>query len=323
MQPTSTSLRLAILDDYVGAARGSADWGRLSDRVEITVFKQPFVGAEAAALALESFEILCVMRERTPFPRALIERLPNLRLIVSSGLVNRSIDMEAARERGVTVCHTTGKDGSASTVELAWALILACARDLPRQELSLRKRGWQERLGARLSDKTLGVVGLGKIGSKVAAIGKAFGMEPIAWSPNLTPERAQKGGARFVEKEELFRTADVVSIHLVLGEATRGLIGAHEFGLMKPEAIFVNTSRGPIVRETALVAALRSHAFACAGLDVYDVEPLPDDHPLRALDNVVLTPHLGYATSDNFRDFYTDMVEDVEAWLAGAPIRVS
>lgn len=316
-------MKLAILDDYVKAARGSADWDRLGAQVEITVFERPFNGLEAAAAALAPFDALCVMRERTPLPRALLERLPQLKLIVSSGQVNRSIDLEAARERGVVVCHTTGKDGSASTVELAWALILACARDLPRQELSIRKSGWQERLGVRLSGKTLGVVGLGKIGSRVAAIGRAFGMEPIAWSPNLTAERAKASGARLVGKEELFAAADVVTVHLVLSERTRGVVGAPEFSLMKPSAIFVNTSRGPLVQEAALLDALRRKAIACAGLDVYDVEPLPDDHPLRRFDNVVLTPHLGYATADNFRDFYADMVEDVEAWLAGAPIRVS
>ena len=315
-------IKLAILDDYVKAARASADWDRLGARVEITAFERPFSGLEDAAAILAPFDVLCVMRERTPLPRALIERLPNLKLIVSSGLVNRSIDQDAARERGIAICHTTGKDGSASTSELAWALILACARDLPRQDLSQRKSGWQDRLGMRLAGKTLGVVGLGKIGSRVAAIGEAFGMERIAWSPNLTAERASAAGARFVGKEELFASADVVTVHLVLGERTRGLIGAHEFSLMKPSAIFVNTSRGPIVQEPALLEALRGRAIACAGLDVYDIEPLPGDHPLRRLDNVVLTPHLGYATADNFRDFYADMVEDVEAWLAGAPIRV-
>lgn len=315
-------IKLAILDDYVKAARASADWDRLDARVEITAFERPFSGLEDAAATLAPFDVLCVMRERTPLPRALIERLPNLKLIVSSGLVNRSIDQDAARERGILICHTTGKDGSASTIELAWALILACARDLPRQDLSRRKSGWQDRLGMRLAGKTLGVVGLGKIGSRVAAIGEAFGMDRIAWSPNLTAERASAAGARFVGKEELFASADVVTVHLVLGERTRGLIGAREFSLMKPSAIFVNTSRGPIVQEPALLEALRGRAIACAGLDVYDIEPLPGDHPLRRLDNVVLTPHLGYATADNFRDFYADMVEDVEAWLSGAPIRV-
>jgi phosphoglycerate dehydrogenase-like enzyme len=316
-------MRLAILDDYAHAALASADWAGVSSKLQITVFDHPFSGLEAAAQALAPFEVLCVMRERTPFPRALIERLPRLKLIVTSGGVNRSIDVAAAKERGVLVCHTTGKDGSASTVELTWALILACARDIPRQELSLRGHGWQERLGARLAGKTLGVIGLGKIGSRVAAIGRAFGMEPIAWSQNLTEERARAAGARRVSKEELLGAADVVTVHLVLSDRTRGLLGSNEISLMKRSAILINASRGPIIDEAALIDALNNRLIACAGLDVYDVEPLPDDHPLRRADNVVLTPHLGYATADNFRDFYSDMVEDVEAWLAGAPIRVT
>jgi phosphoglycerate dehydrogenase-like enzyme len=315
--------RLAILDDYVHAALDSADWGRLASKVELTVFDRPFSDRAAAIADLQPFDILCVMRERTPLPRALIEQLPHLKLIVTSGGVNRSIDVAAAKESGVLVCHTTGKDGSASTIELTWALILACARDLPRQELSLRAHGWQDRLGVRLAGKTLGLLGLGKIGARVAAVGSAFGMQPIAWSQNLTASRAQAAGARRVEKEELLREADVVSIHLVLSERTRGLIGARELNLLKPSAILVNTSRGPIIDQTALLDALDRGVPACVGLDVYDIEPLPDDHPLRRAENVVLSPHLGYATADNFRDFYSDMIEDIEAWLSGAPIRVT
>ena len=315
-------IRVAILDDYVGAAIGSADWKRLGPTAELTVFDSPFAGFEASVAALQAFDVLCVMRERTPFPRALIERLPNLKLIVTSGGLNRSIDIAAATARAITVCHTSAKDNSASTIELTWALILACARDLPRQELSLRESGWQDRLGVRLAGKTLGLLGLGKIGARVAAIGRAFGMEPIAWSQNLTPERAQAAGARWTSRDELLRTADVISVHLVLSERTRGLLGASQLSLMKPTAILVNTSRGPIIDERALYDALQRRAIACVGLDVYDVEPLPDNHPLRRADNVVLTPHLGYATAENFRDFYEDMVEDVAAWMAGAPIRV-
>jgi phosphoglycerate dehydrogenase-like enzyme len=314
-------LRLAILDDYVGAARRSADWGRIESRVAITVFDRAFSGPAEAAEALAPFEIILAMRERTPFPRELIERLPALKLLITSGGVNRSIDLAAAQARSVTVCGTSGKDASASTVELTWALILAVARDLPRQDIRHRS-GWQTRLGVRLAGKTLGLLGLGKIGGKIAVIGQAFGMRPIAWSQNLSAARAAEIGAERVEKDELLRRADLVSIHLVLGDRTRGLMGAREFALMKREALLVNTSRGPIIDQAALIEALEQGRLAGAGLDVYDREPLPDDHPLRRAPNVVLTPHLGYATADNFRDFYSDMVEDVEAWLAGSPIRV-
>jgi phosphoglycerate dehydrogenase-like enzyme len=313
--------KLAILDDYVHAARDSADWSRLESQVEITIFDRPFADEDEAAEALRGFHILCIMRERTAFPRSLLERLTDLRLVVTSGGGNRSLDVAAATERGITVCHTTGKDGSASTVELAWALILACARWLPEQNIAGRE-GWQTRLGMRLQGKTLGLLGLGKIGTRMAAIAAAFGMKTIAWSQNLTPERAAAAGAERVEKDALLAQADVISIHLVSSARTRGLIGAREFSSMKPGVVLVNTSRGPLIVESALLDALKAGRLACVGLDVYDKEPLPDDHPLRRADNVVLTPHLGYATIDNFRDFYADMVEDVEAWLAGAPIRL-
>ena len=315
-------IRLAILDDYVHAALRSADWGRLAGAAEIAVFDAPFASREAAAAALQPFDALCVMRERTPFPRPLIQSLPNLKLIVTSGGVNRSIDVAAAKERGVLVCGTTGRDNSASTVELTWALLLALARFLPHQELTAPGHHWQTRLGVRLAGKTIGLVGLGKIGSRVAGIAAAFGMRPIAWSPNLTQARAAAAGAERVEKVELFARADVVSVHIVLSARTRGLIGAPELSRMKPSALLVNTSRGPIVQEQALLDALGRGAIAGAGLDVYDVEPLPETHPFRRAPNVVLTPHLGYATADNFRDFYADMLEDVEAWMKGAPIRV-
>ena len=300
-----------------------ADWSVLGPDIEIDVFDQPFADADAAARALAPYEILCVMRERTPFPAHLLARLPKLKLLVSSGNRNLAIDSAAAKAQGVTVCLTTAKDQGASTLELIWALILATARHIPHEAQNMREGRWQDTAGMRLAGKTLGIIGLGKLGSRVAAIGRAFGMNVIAWSQNLTDAKAESVGAERVTKEELLAEADVVSIHMVLSDRTRGLIGAAELALMKPSAILINTSRGPIVDEAALIAALEGQCLAGCGLDVYDVEPLPADHVLRRLDNVVALPHLGYVTADNMRDFYEDMVEDVRAWLDGSPIRVA
>ena len=315
-------MKLAILDDYQNIALRSADWSVLGPDIEIDVFDQPFADADAAARALAPYEILCVMRERTPFPAHLLARLPKLKLLVSSGNRNLAIDSAAAKAQGVTVCLTTAKDQGASTLELIWALILATARHIPHEAQNMREGRWQDTAGMRLAGKTLGIIGLGKLGSRVAAIGRAFGMNVIAWSQNLTDAKAESVGAERVTKEELLAEADVVSIHMVLSDRTRGLIGAAELALMKPSAILINTSRGPIV-EAALIAALEGQCLAGCGLDVYDVEPLPADHVLRRLDNVVALPHLGYVTADNMRDFYEDMVEDVRAWLDGSPIRVA
>ena len=316
-------MKLAILDDYQNIALRSADWSVLGPDIEIDVFDQPFADADAAARALAPYEILCVMRERTPFPAHLLARLPKLKLLVSSGNRNLAIDSAAAKAQGVTVCLTTAKDQGASTLELIWALILATARHIPHEAQNMREGRWQDTAGMRLAGKTLGIIGLGKLGSRVAAIGRAFGMNVIAWSQNLTDAKAESVGAERVTKEELLAEADVVSIHMVLSDRTRGLIGAAELALMKPSAILINTSRGPIVDEAALIAALEGQCLAGCGLDVYDVEPLPADHVLRRLDNVVALPHLGYVTADNMRDFYEDMVEDVRAWLDGSPIRVA
>ena len=314
------SLRAAILDDYQGAALAAADWASLKPAVEVTVFHDTLADDARVAARLADFEIVVAMRERTPFPQALLERLPKLKLLVTTGKRNAAIDVKAATARGVVVSGTDMLPYP--TAELAWGLILSLARNIPREERGMRAGGWQTTLGVGLSGKTLGVLGLGNLGSRVARIGKAFGMEAIAWSQNLTAERAAAVGAALVPKEELFRRADVASIHLVLSERTRALVGAAELALMKPTAYLVNTSRGPIVDGKALIAALESRRLAGAGLDVYDSEPLPRDHALRKLDNVVLTPHLGYVTAENYRQAYGHAVEDIRAFLEGKPLRV-
>ena len=311
--------RLAILDDYQDVALSLADWGRLEPDVAVSVFRDHVADLDALAERLHDFEIVVAMRERTPFARALFERLPNLRLLVSTGERNRSIDLDAAREAGVVVCGTGGV--GSGTVELTWGLIIALMRNIPREDAAVRAGSWQVSLGPELAGRTIGVVGLGRVGGRVAQIARAFGMSVIAWSENLTAERAAAVEARLVGKDELFASADVVTLHLVLGERTRGLLGERELALMKPTAYLVNTSRGPIVDERALVNALRAGSIAGAALDVFDEEPLPVDHPLRTLDNTVLTPHIGYVGQDAYAVFYADALEDVEAFLAGAPIR--
>ncbi len=260
------------------------------------------------------------MRERTAFRRTLLERLTKLRLLVTTGMVNASIDLKAAVERGIVVCGTDSLRHP--TAELTWGLILALARSIPREDAGMRRGGWQKTVGIGLHGKVLGILGLGKLGSQVAAYGKAFQMEVIAWSENLTVERANSMGVRRVDKQELFLRADFLTVHTVLSKRTRGLVGPDDLAAMKPAAYLINTSRGPIVDERALVAALEGHKIAGAALDVYDQEPLPVDHPLRRLENVVLTPHLGYVTAENYRVFYSDAVENVRAFLAGNPIRV-
>ena len=310
----------AILDDYQNVALKMADWSALADKVDVKVFNDTIPPAKVAE-TLKPFAIVCMMRERTPFPRAVIEALPALKLLLTSGLRNASIDVAAATERGVTVCGT--ESVGEPTAELAIGLMLELSRHIGFENARMKAGApWQVTLGSELAGKTLGLVGFGKLGGKVAAIGRAIGMKTIAWSQNLTEEKAKAGGATLVSKEDLFRQADVVSVHLVLSARSRGLIGATELGLMKPSAFLVNTSRGPIVDEAALIEALSAKRIAGAGLDVFDVEPLPVDHPLRKLDNAVLTPHLGYVTADNYRRYYPQMVEDIQAWLAGKPVRV-
>jgi phosphoglycerate dehydrogenase-like enzyme len=312
--------RVAILDDYQNVARRMADWASLPAGTEVVVFADHLKEIGAVATRLADFDAVVAMRERTAFPRALLERLPRLKLLVTTGMRNASIDVAAAEERGVVVCGTAGLPYP--TAELAWGLILALVRHIPLEDRVTREGRWQVSCGLGLNGKTLGVVGLGQLGSRVARIGRAFEMEVIAWSPNLTQARAAGVGAALVTKDELLERSDVVSIHLVLGDRSRGSIGARELARMKRTAYLINTSRGPIVDEAALVAALRAGTIAGAGLDVYDEEPLPLDHPLRNLPNTVITPHLGYVTEEGYRIFYGQALEDVQAWLAGQPVRV-
>jgi len=318
-------MKLAILDDYQRLALKSAGWDRLKkQKVEITVFHEAFSSVDDAAKKLAPFEILCLLRERTAFPRALIERLPNLKFVSLTGIRAGSLDSKALAERGIPVSNTRSGNSTYLTSELAWGLIISAARDLAKGERNMRLGRWHEGLAAGfgLQGKRLGLLGLGKIGSRMALVGKAFGMEVVAWSQNLSAEKAAEGGAAYLPKDELLRTSDIVSIHLVLSDRTRALISTREFSLMKKTALLVNVSRGPIVDEAALLEALRSGRIAHAALDVYDREPLPAEHPLRKLDNVTLSPHLGYVNDENLRMFYGDALENIEAWLAGKPIRV-
>ena len=312
--------RVAILDDYQNVARRMADWASLLAGTEVVVFSDHLSDPDAVAKRLEDFDAVVAMRERTPFPRALLERLPRLKLLVTTGMRNASIDVAAAVDRKITVCGTAGLPYP--TAELAWALILALFRRIPAEDRATREGRWQVSCGLGLNGKTLGVVGLGGLGSRVAKIGLAFEMQVIAWSQNLTAARAAEIGATLVTKDELLARSDVVSIHLVLGDRSRKLFGARELAMMKPSAYLINTSRGPIVDEAALVHALRRGTIAGAGLDVFGTEPLPAGHPLRSAPRTVLTPHLGYVTDDGYRTFYTEAVEDIAAFAAGRPIRV-
>ncbi|WP_331299997.1 D-2-hydroxyacid dehydrogenase family protein [Methylobacterium oryzae] len=310
-----------ILDDYQQAALALADWARLSDRVAISAISQHIPNPDDLVARIAQAEILVIMRERTPFPAALLERLPRLELLVTSGMRNLAIDLAAARARNVVVC---GTDSSPTPpTELTWALILGLARHVAPESLTLRAGGpWQSTIGTDLAGATLGVLGLGKIGTRVAEIGRAFGMRVIAWSPNLDDGRAAAAGVeRAASKEALLEASDVVTIHLVLGDRTRGLLGAAELRRMRRDAFLVNTSRAPIIDQAALVQALEEGWIAGAGLDVFETEPLPADSPFRRLPNVLALPHLGYVSRNNYRTFFSQAVEDIEAWLAGAPIR--
>jgi phosphoglycerate dehydrogenase-like enzyme len=306
-------VKIAILDDYQNIALKLADWSTLAGRAEITVFNDHIADPAAIIDRLLPFDVVSVMRERTPLTRDIIQRLPRLKLIASTGPGNASIDMAAAAEHGVSVTATGYS--STPTIELTWALILAGARHVVPESNAVRAGGWQTTVGQELEGKVLGVVGLGRIGAQVARIGLAFGMKIIAWSQNMTPEIAGAAGATMVPKSELFRQADIVTVHLVLSKRTRGLIGAAELEVMKPTARLINTSRGPIVDEAALIAALQSNSIAGAALDVFDQEPLPAEHPFRSLDNVLATPHIGYVGEDLYRTFYHDVVASISAWL--------
>ncbi|WP_344856490.1 D-2-hydroxyacid dehydrogenase family protein [Amycolatopsis ultiminotia] len=311
-------MKIAILDDYQHVALGYADWDSLG--AEIEVCTEAFGGPDEVVARLAGFDVVVAMRERTPFPAAVLDRLPGLQLLVTTGQRNAAIDLAAAKRGGVVVSGTGNL--TAPTAEHVWALILAAARGLPAEFRSMRDGGWQVGVGSTVRGKTLGLLGLGRLGAESARIGQAFGMKPIAWSRHLTAERAAEHGATLVSREELFAEADVLSIHLVLSERTRGLVGAADLAGMKPTALLVNTSRGPIVAEDALVEALREKKIAAAALDVYDTEPLPSDHPLRTLDNAILTPHIGYVSRESYEIFYRDAVEDIAAFQAGSPIRV-
>jgi len=315
MSSTQERFSIAVLDDYQNVALSLADWSVLDGRASVTVFNDHLADADAVVERLQPFDVVCVVRERTPLTRAIIERLPRLRLIASTALRNASIDVKAAEERGIPIAHTGYT--SAPTIELTWALILAGARNLVAETAALRNGGWQRFIGDDMAGGTLGVLGLGNVGGAVAQIGKAFGMNVLAWSQNLTAERAAEVGAELVSNEELFRRADVVSVHLVLSRRTRGVVGASEFALMKPTARLVNTSRGPIVVEADIIAALKAHKIAGAAIDVFDQEPLPLDHPFRALPNLLATPHIGYVSRGLYTRFYRDTVENIRHWLDG------
>jgi phosphoglycerate dehydrogenase-like enzyme len=313
-------INVAILDDYQDAALSMADWRSLGPDARAQAFRDHLAEERALARRLEPFEAIVAMRERTPFPGSLLERLPRLRLLVTTGMRNPAIDLQAATRLGITVCGTEGLPYP--TAELTWGLILAWVRRIPREDHATRRGRWQTTMGLGLRGKVLGVIGLGRLGSQVATIGRAFGMSVLAWSQNLTAQRAAECGAILVSRETLLAQADVVTIHLQLSERTRGLVGAGELALMKPTALLVNTSRGPILDERALVAALERRAIAGAALDVFDEEPLPPEHPFLRLDNTVITPHLGYVTLETYQVFYRDAVENVRRFLDADPVRV-
>jgi D-3-phosphoglycerate dehydrogenase len=313
--------RCAILDDYQNVALAMGDWSKVAGDLDITVFNEHLGGPDNVIKALQGFGIVCAMRERTAFPRAVIERLPDLKLLITTGLRNASFDVAAARERGVTVCGTPSVGNP--TAGIAIGLMLELTRRIGYENARMKAGApWQTTIGVDLEGLTLGVIGLGKLGTRTAAIAKAFGMKVIAWSQNLTPEKCQEAGVERVSREDLLRQADFVTIHLVLSARSRGLIGAAELALMKPSAYIINTSRGPIIEEAALIAALKDERIAGAGLDVFDTEPLPTAHPLRKMDNVVLTPHLGYVAAQNYRAYFNGVVEDIRAFLDGKPVRV-
>ena len=306
-------MKIAILDDYQNVALRMADWSPVARRAEITVFNDHVADPKALVERLLPFDVICVMRERTPLSREVIGRLPQLKLIASTGARNASIDVVAAQERGIRITATGYR--STPTIEMTWALILASQRCIVQESNSVRAGGWQTSIGRELDGKVLGVLGLGNIGGQVARVGRAFGMQVIAWSQNLTAEIAEAAGATRVSKDELFRRTDILTIHLILSDRTRSLVGAREIALMKPTSRLINTSRGPIVEEAALIEALQSHRIAGAALDVFDREPLPPDHPFRHLDNVLATPHIGYVGEDLYRTFYGDVAAAVAAWL--------
>ena len=312
-------MKIAILDDYQSVAKDMADWDSLKD-TEIEFFSDHLSNEEQIAHRLHDFDIVMGMRERTPFPKTLIERLPNLKLLITSGARNASFDLDTATKRGIIVSGTPGQ-GEGPT-ELTWGLILALLRQIPQEDAQTRKGHWGTSIGTGLEGKTLGILGLGHIGSLVARVGSAFGMDIIAWSTNLTTERASECNAKLVDKNVLFEQSDIVTIHVRLSDRTHGLVGATELQLMKQTAYLINISRGPIINEASLIQALESDTIAGAGLDTFDIEPIPNDHPLLRLNNTVLTPHIGYVTKEGYSAFYEGVVENIRGFLSGEPIRV-
>lgn len=313
-------MKIAILDDYQDVAEHMADWSALQRDHEVTFFNDIYEGLDGFAQRLQPFDIVGVMRERSPFRRDLLERLPNVKLLATAGMRNNAIDMEYCTERGIAVCGT--QNSAQATPELAWGMMLALARNIHIENARMREGSWITTLGTDLQGKTLGVLGLGRLGRKMTQIAKAFDMEVIAWSANLTADAAAEVGAQRVEKDELFAEADFLTIHYKLGDRSRGLVGARELGLMKKSAYLINTSRGPIVDTDALIAALEAGTIAGAGIDVYDSEPLDPNAKIRSAPNTILTPHLGYVTDGCYRAFYEQMVESIEQWIAGTPVRV-
>jgi phosphoglycerate dehydrogenase-like enzyme len=313
-------ISVALLDDFQDLGRAMGPWSRLQGRVAVEAFNETIAGEDQLAATLAPFEVIVAMRERTPFPRSLIERLPKLRLLITTGMHNAALDFKALQERRVTVCGTTS--GGACTVELTWALLLAAARHICEEDRAIRNGGWQHTIGPELEGRTLGLLGLGRIGSMMVPVARAFGMQVVAWSENMTASDASAAGAERVEKEDLFRRADFVSIHYKLSARSAGIVGGRELAWMKPTAFLVNTSRGPLVDQDALLAALRDGRIAGAALDVYDEEPLPRDHPLRSAPRTVLSPHLGYVATGPYERWWREIVENVEAFLDGEPVRL-
>ena len=313
--------RCAILDDYQNVALKSADWSKVATELDCKIFNEHLGSQENVIKALQGFEIICAMRERTAFPRAVIEKLPDLKLLITTGMRNASIDVAAAREHGVVVSGTPATGNPTSGIAIG--LMLELTRRIGYENARLKAGApWQSTIGLDLEGLTLGVIGFGKLGARTSRIAQAFGMKVMAWSQNLTPEKCKAVGVEYAQKDELFRQSDLITIHVVLSQRTRGLVGAKELALMKPTAYIINTSRGPIIEEGALLAALREKRIAGAGLDVFDIEPLPVDHPLRKMDNVVLTPHLGYVSLQNYRAYFSGVVDDIRAYLDGSPVRV-
>ncbi len=313
-------MRVAVLDDYQGIAGDRSDWDIIKDKTEIIVFDNHLFDENEVAERLKSFDVICAMRERTPFPRSQLEKLPNLKLLVTSGMRNRGIDVAAANELGVTVCGT--RSVGRPTADLAWGLILGLARQIPMEDRRVRAGGWQKTIGVGLEGKILGIAGLGNLGARMVPIAKAFGMKVIAWSQNLSEEKCLKEGVELVSKRDLLTKSDFISIHLILSERTHGLFGSSELAEMKSTAYIINTSRGPIIDEGALIAALQNNVIAGAGIDVFDTEPLPADHPFRSLENLIVTPHLGYVEASNYEAYFEGYAAAIRGFIDGSPVNV-